>query len=137
MNSDNQAMNRVFGNCLVRLRKGRGRSQKFIAIEAGLDASYLAGIELGRRPPPRQPVLEKILTALCATPAERQELKRAIGIAKLVRIAANELEPDYGQSLIQIATAMQYCSREERKALAVIALGFEQRRTANTEGIIM
>lgn len=137
MNRDPQAMNKVFGDCLAQLRKKRGCSQKSIAIEAGLDASYLAGIEHGRRPPPRQPVLERILTAMCATPSERLKIKSAIGIAKLARIAATELEPNYGKSLVRIATSMQSCSTEELKALEVIVQGFEHRRTSTLEEINM
>ncbi len=130
-------MNYIFGECLARLRKKRGNSQKFIAMQAGLDASYLAGIEHGRRPPPRQTVLERILGALCVTPEERLELKSAIAIAKFARIAAAELEPNYGKSLIRIATAMQFCSSEELKALELIVLSFEHRRTAAVEEMNM
>lgn len=133
MNRDHQPMNNVFGECLERLRKKRGRSQKYIAIEASLDASYLAGVEHGRRPPPRQAVLERILCALSATPDERQELKNAIGIAKLANLVTSELEPGYGRSLIRIATAIQSCSPEELKALEVIVHGFEYRRNTIAE----
>ncbi len=133
MSSDNFVVNSVFGECLSRLRKTHGRSQKFIAIQAKLDASYLAGIEHGRRPPPRRPVLERILDALGATPEERLEVKDAIAIAKLARLASAELEPSYGQSLIRIASAMQFCSTDELKALEVIVQSFKHRHTTTLE----
>ena len=127
----------MFGECLARLRKKRGQSQKFVAIQAGIDASYLAGIEHGRRPPPRQPVFERILAALSVTSEERQELKTAIVIARLARIAAAEMEPAYGQSLIRIACAMRFCSIDELKALEVIAQGFKHRCTGIMEEMKM
>ncbi len=123
----------MFGECLARLRKGRGHSQKFVAIQAGIDASWLSGIEHGRRPPPRQPVLERILAALCITTEERLELKNAVAIAKLAKIAAAEMEPAYGQSLIRIACALQFCSTDELKALEVITQGFKRRYTGIME----
>ncbi len=130
-------MNPMFGECLARLRKRRGHSQKFVAISSGIDASYLAGIEHGRRPPPRQTVLERIFAALCVTPDERHELKSAIAIAKLAKVAATDLEPNYGQSLIRVACAMQFCSLDELKALEVIAQSFKQRHAGAEEGMKM
>jgi len=137
MDCDGQPSVQIFGECLVRLRKARGLSQKFIAIKTGLDPSYLAGIELGKRPPPQQRVLDRILRALDASPSEINKIRGSIGITRLARIAERTFEPSYGQSLIRIAVGMQSCSQEELKALEVIVQGFDHRRTTTEEEIKM
>lgn len=133
MESDHQAINNIFGYQLSQLRKKHGRSQKFVAIEAKLDASYLAAVEHGRRPPPKQPVIDRLLSVLSATTEERLKISSSVGMDKLARIATTELEPEYGYRLIRIAAAMQSCSREELIAIEVILQGFHHRRSANTE----
>lgn len=130
MNNSHEFTNQIFGTCLMKIRKSRGRSQKFIAVETGLDASYLAGIEHGRRPPPKSSTLEKLFIALGVTQEERRELKSAIAIEKLAKIASTEFEPSYGKSLIRIASAIQFCSVEELRALEIITQGLEQRHNS-------
>lgn len=125
---NDKVMNCFFGECLVRLRKRHGRSQKYVALEAGLDPSYLAGLERGRRPPPRDPLLGRIMKALGATPSDMLEIRSSLALTKLAHLA-NELEPAYGQALVRIATGMQSCSADELKALETIVQGFEHRRT--------
>lgn len=51
--------------------------QKTLAISAGVDASYLAGIEGGRRPAPQKRILKKILDNLELSPGERREMEDA------------------------------------------------------------
>lgn len=125
----------IFGESLARIRKGRGFSQKSIALDASLDASYLAGLERGRRPPPRQQVLNRIVSALRATPGEQLQLKEAIALTKISKIAMTELGTDLGQSLMNLARAIRLCSPDERKALETIAVGIVS-RGEEEEGIM-
>lgn len=130
-------MNKVFGNSLRRLRKQKGKSQKFLALEAGLDQSYLAGVERGRRPPPKDHVLARLATALRATPQERSELTRSIAIARIGR-SMELLDEGFSELLVQLATSMRHCSHEEIHALKTIARALEQRSTtAGEKGGVM
>lgn len=48
-----------------------------LALLAGVDPSYITLLERGRRPPPRDAVLARLITALMLTPQEKEELTRA------------------------------------------------------------
>lgn len=95
-----------FGACLSRLRRHRQLSQKALAITAGMDQSYLAGLEGGRRPPPRDRQLQRLMVALQATPEEEQELREARAIFHL-RHVADELSPGRGKAIAALAWRLQ------------------------------
>lgn len=120
-------MNLIFGEYLAHVRKQRGFSQKSVALDANLDASYLAGLEHGRRPPPRQELLSRIALALHASPEEFHRLKKAVALTKISKIAMAELDADLSQSVVRLVKAIQVCSPDERKALETIAIGIEAR----------
>lgn len=73
----------TFPQCLVRLRELRGKTQKILAIDAGMDQSYLAGLESGRRPPPRDRQIQRLLVALAATEEDAIQLFTAKAVTKL------------------------------------------------------
>lgn len=56
-----------------------------LAGMTSLDASYLAALEGGRRKPPREAVLAKLLEALRAAEEEARELRRAATLSTIVR----------------------------------------------------
>jgi transcriptional regulator with XRE-family HTH domain len=59
----------AFGDAIRRIRKTRGLSQEGLALECGLDRTYVSGIERGTRNPSLTNIL-KIATALDVDPAE-------------------------------------------------------------------
>lgn len=71
----------VFATCLVQLRNQRGLSQKAVALAAGMDTSYLSGLESGRRalPLPRQ--VERLAKALELSDGEAAMLKLSLALA--------------------------------------------------------
>lgn len=48
-NSDKKDPRLQFGLRLVKLRKDRGWSQEYLALESGIARSYLGGVERGQR----------------------------------------------------------------------------------------
>jgi transcriptional regulator with XRE-family HTH domain len=112
-------MRDIFGNCISHLRKLRGKSQKWLALEAGLDASYLAALERGRRSPPRDEILQRLMTALSVNGAERLEIQRALGLSRAVN-AFHCMDVEYRQCLMQVATAMRFCTVRELQAIEVV-----------------
>ncbi|WP_432258359.1 helix-turn-helix domain-containing protein [Cupriavidus sp. TMH.W2] len=66
-----------FSEMLHVLRRRSGLKQKDVAIAAGLDQSYFASFENGRRAPPSLEALHKILDAIEAGPEDRATLLHA------------------------------------------------------------
>lgn len=66
-----------FGTCLERFRKRRQMHANRLALLAGVDPSYITLLERGRRPPPRDAVLGRLIVALLLTPQEKEEFTRA------------------------------------------------------------
>jgi len=98
----------TFPEILVALRKARGLSQKALAISAGMDQSYVAGLENGRRPPPRDRQIARLAQALQASPEERTRLLEAKTAALLARVSAEAGGPhrDMLAQLIMIASRL-------------------------------
>lgn len=59
----------VFGDAIRAIRKQRGVSQESLALQCGLDRTYISGIERGTRNPSLTNIL-KIAVALEVDPAE-------------------------------------------------------------------
>ncbi|MFY2838041.1 helix-turn-helix domain-containing protein [Achromobacter xylosoxidans] len=70
-------MSNDFGTCLERLRKRRDMHANRLASLADVDPSYITLLERGRRPPPRDAVLKRLIAALLLTPCEEEMLTRA------------------------------------------------------------
>lgn len=78
----------AFGTCLARLRELRGLSQKAVALSAGVDCSYLSGVERGRRPLPRDRQVERIARAMGATKEEFEALNLALALSRAYQAGA-------------------------------------------------
>jgi len=74
---------KAFGYCLFKIRQAHGLSQKAVALDARMDQSYLAGLETGRRPPPRERQLQRLFNAIQVTELEKRILKKAMVLYKL------------------------------------------------------
>jgi transcriptional regulator with XRE-family HTH domain len=73
----------LFPACLSRLRKARGLPLKAVALLAGMDISYVAGLEAGRRSPPRDRQVKRIAAALALSPSELNDLLSARTLSRL------------------------------------------------------
>lgn len=120
-----------FGSVVVGFRRSRGWSQKRLALEADLDQSYLAGIESGRRPPPRDAVVKRLTNALKLSPEESQGFQRTLVVARAVRVV-ERVDSNLGQVLALLISAVQYCSAEELQALATLVGGYRLRENAQS-----
>ena len=79
-----------FSGVLVELRRARGMSQKSLAILAGMDQSYVAGLESGRRPPPKPKQISRLAEALQATSNEKALLEKARTADQLAQLSSAE-----------------------------------------------
>jgi transcriptional regulator with XRE-family HTH domain len=103
-----------FGSRLLELREIRNLSQKAVSILAGMDQSYVAGLEAGRRPPPREKQLARLIYALQATKTEERELREAHVFSRLVD-AVEEINPERGQALVALAHQLCNLSLDDLK----------------------
>jgi transcriptional regulator with XRE-family HTH domain len=78
-----------FGDRLFLLRRKRRLLQKQVALEAGIDPSYLGGLERGRRDAPAVAVFDRLTRALAATDEEREWLRHALAVARLERLVSD------------------------------------------------
>lgn len=115
-----------FGACLQKLRVRRKLAQKALALSAKMDQSYLAGLEAGRRPPPRDRQLDRLIAALQATPEEIKELREARALSKLAEVVA-ELDPERGPALAFLACSVNRLSLSQLHVIQEMASLFEQR----------
>ena len=64
-----------FGSFVEQLRRSRGLQQQQLAAEIGINGCYLSNIENGRKGPPSEDVVSRLIRALDLSPAEVEELK--------------------------------------------------------------
>lgn len=79
-----------FGICLERLRKRRAMHVNRLASLAGVDPSYITLLERGRRPPPREAVLRRLIAGPLLTPNAEEQLTRGaldqLGLGQVKRV---------------------------------------------------
>lgn len=111
-------MHSRFGTVVFHSRVRKNLPQKTIAGRAGIDSSYLASIERGRRPPPRRQIVDRILAALGMSDAERAT---AIAAAALDRLepAIREAEEDIPgvAVLARLCSALPHLSQSKLTVL--------------------
>lgn len=108
-----------FGKYLKDLRKKRGLSQKQVAAAAMLDQSYLSAVERGRRSPPRDDILERLILAVNATAKEKERLQIGRALARL-GMATNGLSDKQSEALAVLIRDVQALSEEELKAIQAL-----------------
>lgn len=73
---------KIFGNRLRSVRTARARTQAEIARIAGMQPSYLSGVERGLRPAPAAHVVDKLAVALKLSAAETAELQEQASVER-------------------------------------------------------
>lgn len=125
--SMNTASANHFGECLRKIRRSKKLAQKVVAILAGIDQSYLSGLEAGRRPLPRDKQLNRLIKAMQATENEIQALRDARAISKLLEFT-NQFKSEQFHFLAGIAKSSQRLTEDERLIVAKMAEMLEQRQ---------
>jgi len=120
-----------FGGCLLSLRRSRNLSQKALSILAGMDQSYLAGLEAGRRAPPKEKQICRLISALDTSENEEQELRAAHAIAKMLD-ATDGLQSGKGKVLALLTGHLQNLSLDQIGMIESLASEL-QRQTNNRE----
>ncbi len=63
-----------FGLFLENLRRSRQLRQKQLAIDLGINASYISALEKGRKEPPSRQLLERLITTMALSDEEQSAL---------------------------------------------------------------
>lgn len=114
-------METEFGESLFQLRHRCKKLQKTVAFAAGLDPSYVASLEKGRRDPPRREILDKLCEALAATPAEREQLHRAALASRLKKVWAEASgDSELADLFAKLAMALPTLTAAERAAIETL-----------------
>jgi transcriptional regulator with XRE-family HTH domain len=101
-----------FGGCLLGLRRSRNLSQKALSILAEMDQSYLAGLEAGRRAPPREKQFSRLISALETSESEEQELRAALAVSKMLNVTSG-LQSGKGKVLASLTEHLQDLSLDQ------------------------
>lgn len=106
-------------------------SQKALSILAGMDQSYLAGLEAGRRAPPKEKQICRLMRALDTSAKEEQELRAAHAISKMVE-ATDGLQSGKGRVLALLTEHLQNLTLDQIGIIESMACEL-QRQTNNRE----
>lgn len=117
-----------FGLCLAQLRRKKKLRQKQVANEAGVDSSYWAAVENGRRLPPRPRVMTKLVKAVKANDLEERELNRAAMLSQLAIELKERIDffasAPLALTILELSAAL---SEGEIEALSTLVEGYRFR----------
>jgi transcriptional regulator with XRE-family HTH domain len=111
---------KAFGAAIKALRERQGRSQKELALTAGMDQSFLAAVERGRRPPPQLRLVKRLVGALHASAQEAEQVMLAWELSRLAR-ALGDRDPAFRDTLMRIAFWLASMPSDSRALLRIIA----------------
>ncbi len=114
-------MSSRFGSLISQARLRKRIPQKVVALNAGIDPSYLASVERGRRPPPRRELVNKIISSLHLSAADRARALEAAAIDRLMP-AIHALEQDVrgAGTLERFCIALPYLNENQLDALGAL-----------------
>lgn len=114
-------MSSRFGSLIFQARIRKRISQKFVANTAGIDASYLASVERGRRPPPRKHIANKVLAALGVSPADQSIMLEAAALDRLMP-AIQDVEQDIrgAATLASLCNALPHLNEAKLSVLSAL-----------------
>lgn len=116
---------------MAQLRRNKKLKQKQVAFEAGIDSSYWAAIENGRRLPPRQRVLVKVIKAVKASAQEEKELSRAAMLTQIAKGLNERIDYFAGAPLaLAILELSSVLSPGEIEAISTLIEGYRFRAHA-------
>ena len=120
-----------FGIFLAELRRKNKLKQKQVAYEAGIDPSYVAALENGRRPPPRQNLVQKLANAVKADEWDEKELGRTAMLSQLARPLDENAEFFSGApTALAILELSSVLSERELQAISTLIDSFRYRTYA-------
>lgn len=110
-----------FAEQLFQKRLHRNLRQKQVALEAGIDPSYLAALEHGRRPPPESDILHRLIRSLSMPDTEGSALRQAAAIDRLLHYLDRKGgEIPSRDCLMQFVMALPMLSEQKIRAISIL-----------------
>lgn len=118
-----------FGSLIAQTRLRKRIPQKTVALSAGIDPSYLAAVERGRRPPPKRELVTKVIAALHLSAADRATFLEAAALDRLMP-AIHALDQDVrgASTLERLCMALPYLTETQLEALGALIDAISTRR---------
>ena len=117
----------TFAELLLVARKRSGQAQKVIAQKAGIDPSYLASMEAGRKGAPSGHVLNALLAAIDASAEDRLKIYQAACAERVGREIELIFPATIRSDTLELLSTVARLSRWEIRALCQLAKTFENR----------
>jgi transcriptional regulator with XRE-family HTH domain len=122
-------MSSRFGSLIAQARLRKRIPQKLVALAAGIDPSYLAAVERGRRPPPKSELVNKVLAALQLSAPDRVTFIEAAALDRLMpAIQALEQDVRGAGTLERLCSALPYLTEAQLEALGALIDAISTRR---------
>lgn len=117
-----------FGLYLAKIRRKNRLKQKEVAFDAGMDPSYIAALENGRRLPPKQSLMVALTKAVQANEVEQRELSRAANLSEMAKGMEAHREEFLGvpvaMAILELSAVM---TQAEIDAIATLVAGYRYR----------
>ena len=124
----------LFGNAISVARARANRKQAEVARLVGIDASYLAGIETGRRKVPSAKLVNAILTTFKVSAKQRNRLTRFSVFDRLLDVLEAHSEEDKQTSAIrELLTRIAKLNDRQIDYLSEMAAVFEKQNVEDME----
>ena len=124
----------LFGNAISVARARANRKQAEVARLVGIDASYLAGIENGRRKVPSAKLVNAILTTFKVSAKQRNRLTRFSVFDRLLDVLEAHSEEDKQTSAIrELLTRIAKLNDRQIDYLSEMAAVFEKQNVEDME----
>jgi transcriptional regulator with XRE-family HTH domain len=75
-----------FGILIAKIRNQHQLKQKQVAFDAGVDSSYIAALERGRRNPPPEKTLQRLIGGLQASVTEQLLIQKSAAIFRVSKV---------------------------------------------------
>lgn len=119
----------TFAELLILMRKRSGLSQKTVAQRCGIDPSYLAAMEAGRKGVPSSLVLDALVTAMSAAADERGQLYQAACVERLGKEIDLLFPADIRTDATELLSTVARLTSWEIRTVCQLAKAFENRET--------
>lgn len=123
-----------FGRAFCIARSRANQRQADVARRAGIDPSYLAAVENGRRKAPSKILLVRLLASIELTASEQKKLELLAALDRMIDATGDETPLDHPVMQVkELLREIAYFGDAELRALSAVAGSFAKLRAQRME----